>query len=174
MSFVVIRPATNWNVYYICVFFFLRKSPVTVFVNDSTTTAAEIHWFNKRVAKVLIKIRFINNIVYISMHFLADLWETSLPFWRNLVAIFFSSKKNRNGPNQTEQNQSKLNRTKPRRNDFELALLRARYFQLWRNIIERSLLKHNGFFFLPRISVLWFPLSAADHGLTGNGILRHN
>ena len=80
------------------------------------------------------------------MNFLADIWETSLPSWRNLVAsfffFFFSAK--RNEPKRTKPNQSKLNRTKPRRNDLELALLRARFFQLWRNIIERSLSKHDG------------------------------
>ena len=49
------KPATNRNVYYICLFFFfffifMRKSPSAVFVNDSR--AAEIHWFSKREAKV--------------------------------------------------------------------------------------------------------------------------
>ena len=36
-------PATNRNVYYVCLFFFIfmRQSPSTVFVNDSR--AAEIH-----------------------------------------------------------------------------------------------------------------------------------
>ena len=71
------------------------------------------------------------------MNFLADIWETSLPSWRNLVASFFFFQ-------QKETNLSEPNRTKPRRNDLELALLRAQFFQLWRNIIERSLSKHNG------------------------------
>ena len=54
-SVVVTTPATVRNIYYISLLFFrffvfLRKSSVSVFVNDST--AAETHWFGKRVAKV--------------------------------------------------------------------------------------------------------------------------
>ena len=51
----------------------------------------------------------------------------------------------------------------------------ARAVQLWRNIIDRLLSKHNGIF-LSCISGyhFWLPLSAADHCLAENGLLRYS
>ena len=52
----------------------------------------------------------------------------------------------------------------------------ARAVQLWRNIIDRLYFQNTTVFFLSCISALysWFPLSAADHCLTENGILCYN
>ena len=45
------------------------------------------------------------------MHFLADLWETSLPYWRNLVASFFQQRETKwKETKRTEPNRTELNR----------------------------------------------------------------
>ena len=79
------------------------------------------------------------------MHFLADLWGTNLSSWRNIVASFVFSRKKRRGRKraQPEWNQTEPNRDGP---IWSSRYCARNFFQLWRNIIERSLSKHNGIF----------------------------
>ena len=115
------KPATNRNVYYICLFFFLffcvRVHLLSLWTTPGqrkfTDLAKErqklIYWASKLVA-------FLSR----------PLGNKSALLEKSCCQFLFSKKKlswrKRTQANWTEPNESKLKRTKPRRNDLELAL----------------------------------------------------
>ena len=118
--------------------------------------------------------------MFISLHFLADLWETSLHSWRNLVTTCFSVKKTKwKKTNPTEPSRTKPKQTEPNQTETERfgarAITRAIFF-ICDVMLSSAHFQNTTVFFLPCFSVLysWFPLSAADHCLTGNGILPYS
>ena len=54
------------------------------------------------------------------MHFLADLRETSMPYWRNLVSSFFQQRETKwKETKRTEPNRTELNRIESKQAETE-------------------------------------------------------